>query len=413
MVFLVVFIDLLGFGIVLPLLPRYAEQYLTPLNVSGGLAGLTLGVLYSSFSLMQFLFSPMWGRISDRVGRRPVLLVGLVGSVVFYTLFGYASQLPPETSAVFALWLLLAARTGAGIAGATVGTAQAVIADTTTPETRSRGMALIGMAFGFGFTFGPLIAYAAVVWFPDHHGGPGFLAAGLSAVALFLGLALLPETRRPDGVPAGKRWFDIRASLETLRTPTVGLLVLTFFLTILGFAMFEATLSLLTQEAFAYKDDANFLVFAFVGFVLMFAQGGLYRPLAKRLSETTFMAAGVILMLVGLGLLAVVAALAGRTGVADAGGGTKALFYASLATGVIGFAFLNPSVQALISRRSDPARQGEVLGVNQSFAALARILGPVLGLWLFKLTANHVLPYAVGAALLVVVLGLTRQVKTA
>src|SRR3954468_14975120 len=145
-VFLVVFIDLLGFGIVLPLLPRYADRLLEPAGVSRQLHGWVIGGLLSVFSLIQFVFAPIWGRISDRIGRRPILLVGLVGSVLFYLLFGYASSLPHEDAAGarLALVLLFAARIGAGVAGATISTAQAVIADCTPPERRKQGMALIG-----------------------------------------------------------------------------------------------------------------------------------------------------------------------------------------------------------------------------------------------------------------------------
>src|SRR5262245_48709374 len=274
-VFLVVFIDLLGFGIVLPLLPRYGSEFLVPLlpsDTAAGLRGLILGVLMSSFSAMQFLFAPIWGQVSDRTGRRPILLLGLGGSVVFYTLFGLASTWGSGGACELGLILLFVARVGAGIAGATIATAQAVIADSTTPERRSRGMALIGVAFGIGFTFGPLIAYAAMLWFPESRGGPGYLAAGLSLVALLLGLRLLPETRRP-GVDAPHRKFDLSAMYRTLQTPTVGLLVLTFFLATFGFANFEGTLSLMTDKVFAYNDRDNFLVFAFVGFMLMIAQG--------------------------------------------------------------------------------------------------------------------------------------------
>src|SRR5947209_9143867 len=146
-VWLVVFIDLLGFGIVLPVMPRQAEPYLKHLQLSPEAQGAVIGVLFSVFSLMQFVFSPVWGRVSDRIGRRPVLLISLLGSVVFYALYGYAVSLPADAG-LTAVWLMLAARVGAGIAGASVGTAAAVIADCTPPDRRAQGMALIGIAFG-------------------------------------------------------------------------------------------------------------------------------------------------------------------------------------------------------------------------------------------------------------------------
>ena len=169
------------------------------------LRGRSIGLLMASFSLMQFLFAPGWGRLSDRVGRRPILLLGLAGSVVFYALFGYAASLSVAESATLALVLLFVARSGAGIAGATISTAQAVIADSTPPEKRKHGMALIGAAFGIGFTFGPLIAFGSLSFFPDHLEAIGYTAAGLSFIALVLALRILPETRRFETGPTQKR----------------------------------------------------------------------------------------------------------------------------------------------------------------------------------------------------------------
>jgi MFS family permease len=418
-VFLVVFIDLLGFGIVLPLLPRYGEAYVGALVAGGKEAkagGAVLGLLMASFSFMQFLVAPVWGRVSDRVGRRPILLVGLAGSVVFYTLFGYASDLPaePRHLAALALALLFVSRIGAGIAGATISTAQAVIADCTPPERRKHGMALIGAAFGIGFTFGPLVGFASLLWFPTHHGVIGYTAACLSFVALVLGLVLLPETRRFDTAPPlERRWFDWRAFHTVLRTPAIAPVVLIFFLATLGFGSFEPTLALLLKDAMHLSETNSFLVFAYVGFVLVMAQGFLYRRLAHHYTEATFMAAGITLMALGLLLLGGVSWLAFRgMPQASAESGTLwACLLVSLALAVVGFALLTPSAQALISRRSDPARQGEVLGVNQSASAMARILGPIFGLSLYFLTATHLLPYVFGAALLLLMLPLIPRIR--
>ncbi len=400
-VFLVVFIDLLGFGIVLPLLPRYADDYLTVLPA--GARGVAIGVLYSVFSVMQFVFSPAWGRVSDRVGRRPILMLSLAGSVVFYALFAAASTLPPE-QAWLALGLLFLSRMGAGVAGASVSTAGAVIADTTTPDKRAKGMALIGAAFGIGFTFGPLIGYFGLLAFDDARWAPGAVASGLSLVALLLAVRLLPETRTPGTAPAGKEFFSAARTREVLATPTVGALVLIGFLAIFGFAQFEGTLSLFTESAFGLTPRDNFLAFAYIGVVLMVAQGGLYRRMAGKVPEERLMAAGGGLMLLGLGGLAGVAwAASGREPGVPHEPWMKQAFYVVMAIAVTGFAFLNPSVAALISKRSDPGRQGEVLGVSQSFSALGRILGPFLGLVLFEADATRTLPYLCAAGLLVLV----------
>jgi MFS family permease len=401
-VFLVVFIDLLGFGIVLPLLPRYAKDLLTPAGIPDQLHGLTIGAILAVFSFMQFIFAPIWGRVSDRVGRKPILILGLAGSVVFYALFGYASSLA-SSDAKLALILMFVSRIGAGIAGATIATAQAVIADCTTPEKRAHGMALIGVAFGIGFTFGPLLAGLGLLIVPDRPEFAGYAAAGLSLVAWVIGVFKMPETRRPDSLSPRRNWLDVHGLGSTLRTPTIGVLVFTFFLATFGFAKFEATLALLTKD-FDYSDQENFWIFAYVGFVLMFTQGFLYRRLKDKYHEVSLIRLGVAFMFFGLVGLAAVA-LGSGSPMRQAG------FFIALALGVVGFAFLTPSVQALISRRSDPNRQGEVLGVNQSFSALARILGPVIGSVLFFAHSSHVLPYLSSAVLLVVVLGLLTKVR--
>lgn len=425
-VFLVVFIDLLGFGIVLPLLPLYAAFLLTPLYPDNPeRVGGVLAVLMASFSLMQFVFAPIWGRLSDRVGRRPILLLGLLGSVLFYALFAYASHIGFEGERGLAVVLILVSRIGAGIAGATISTAQAVIADCTTPENRSRGMALIGMAFGIGFTFGPLLCFAA--FFTESKAAPGLAASLLSLTALLLAIVLLPETLR-TGAAAGRRhWLRLGATIEVLRMPTIGALVATFFLATVAFGSLESTLALmnqylltegaqvrrLTEMPLEEIDDVfrkSSLIFAYVGLTLMLVQGGIVRRYITRVGELRFMRYGTLLMLLGLaGVIGTV------LGVASGGLRGAGLIFpvalAILAVLVAGFAMMTPSVQALISKRADPARQGEVLGVNQSASAMARIVGPAIGSSLFFVDSSHVLPYAMGVGLMACVFVLTLRLR--
>ena len=216
-IFLTVLIDLLGFGIVLPLLPIYAAQF------EPHPTGIQLGALMASFSAMQFLFAPLWGRISDRIGRRPVIMVGLFASLICYLLFGWATVRK-------SLVLLFVSRIGAGMAGATISTAQAYIADTTSVEGRAKGMALVGMAFGIGFTFGPLLGYLAV---PDGQGDPGpmpgVMAAVLSGVALVLAWFLLPESLNPESDQRSRRLFDLQVIKSATALPSIGSLVLAVF----------------------------------------------------------------------------------------------------------------------------------------------------------------------------------------
>jgi MFS family permease len=447
-VFLVVFIDLLGFGIVLPLLPLYADDLFGPL-LPAKLHGPMLGLLMASFSLMQFLFAPSWGRLSDRIGRRPILLLGLAGSVVFYALFGIASDIgvanrdsPNHGWLIAAVVLLFFSRLGAGLAGATISTAQAVIADTTTPDKRARGMALIGAAFGIGFTFGPLLGFASL--FLPIAGAPGYMASALSLLAFLYGWAKMPETRAasaPVSEHLRRRIFDMEGTLRVLRTPQVGVLVATFFLATFAFGSLESTLALvnrllltgenltreqraelLTFAAVKTTEQRNFLVFAYVGVVLMLMQGFVYRRLVQKVGEVRFLRLGVVFM--AAGLLGGVGILLWRpefevalnaTSFADTSLWPRlpllAAGLAAMTLAVIGFALLTPSAQALISKRGDPHRQGEVLGVNQSASAMARILGPFLGLSMFDIVPTHILPFAVGAGLLGFVFLLSLQIR--
>src|SRR6267378_191531 len=214
-VFLTVFIDLIGFGIVLPLLPIYSQNF--------GASGLMVGIIMASFSAMQFLFAPAWGRLSDRIGRRPVLLVSTFGAALSYAVFGYGSTLPGST----ALGVLLGSRILAGICGANITVAQAYIADITPPEERSRKMGLIGMAFGLGFIFGPALGAVGMRFFGIT--GPGWIAARFCAANFLFALARLPESWKPTSEHATQR-PRLTQWIHTLSLPQVGLLVGIFFL---------------------------------------------------------------------------------------------------------------------------------------------------------------------------------------
>ncbi|QGJ71000.1 Tetracycline resistance MFS efflux pump [Planctomycetales bacterium 10988] len=361
-IFLTVFIDLIGFGMVLPLLPLYAEQFGTDES------GLVLGLLMSSFSAMQFLFAPWWGRLSDRIGRRPVLMIGLAGSVIFYGLFGIATvwgSLP----------LLFISRIGAGMAGATISTAQAYISDVTSNEQRTRGMALIGAAFGLGFTLGPMFAYFALWGKADQPGaGPGYVASGLSLVALVLAYFYLPESRQLR--PAGKtsqRESVAKGLRISLAIPSVALLILVTFFGVLAFAGFESTLSLLLHLSRENNLQETCLIFAFIGLVGTISQGVLVRTLARFVPDSLLAIGGTLCQALSFFMLS-----------QSGPGSPPAFLFAGLTLLAVGFSFFNTSMNALISRRSDPNRQGIVLGFLQSSTALARILGPILGLLIFK-----------------------------
>jgi len=385
-IFLTVFIDLLGFGMVLPLLPIYADVF------TEDPAGWRLGLLMASFSAMQFVFAPVWGRISDHIGRRPVLMVGLAGSVIFYTLFGFATNLG-------SLPLLFVSRIGAGIAGATIPTAQAYIADSTSLEMRPKGMALIGVAFGLGFTFGPLLGFLAV---PSGRGDPGpwpgYAAAILSGVALLLAVFKLPESKRAESESAGRKILDLDAFRQSLSTPSIGLLLLVVFLCIFVFANLETTLSMLikgTREArespFRFSWGQVCLTYAYIGFTLALIQGGVVRRLAGRIDEGRLAAAGAVLDVVGFAMMA------GAIYYTSSG-----LLLAALAVVVAGVSLIQPNVNSLLSRRSDPKKQGVILGVGQSVNSLARIIGSAVGIPLLKL--DFTIPYYLDAGLMALIL---------
>ena len=377
-VFLTVFVDLVGFGIVIPLVPLYAEAYApTPL---------AFGVLMASFSAMQFLFAPLLGRLSDRVGRRPVLLVSLCGSVLGYLLFAFASSFAG----------LLASRILAGVMGANIGTAQAVIADVTPHGDRARGMGLVGMAFGLGFVFGPAIGGFAVRVSPAL---PGLVAAGLSLAAFTWAYFGLPETRPASAAARPPRhWFPLRAVLHGFRRPVLGPLLLLTLLNTTAFANFEATFAQFARSRFGHDPSTISWLFVLIGVTGAAVQGGLIRRLVPLLGEAR---------LVGIGTTLLALSFAGFVLVPGQAG-----LLALVVTTAAGSGLTNPALSGLLSRSTGADEQGEILGAAQSLSSLGRIVGPFWGehAWFAWGAAG---PYGTGAlleaaAVVVVLLGLWR-----
>jgi len=381
-IFLIICIDLLGFGIVLPLLPYYGAYYQA--------SKVEIGLLMASFSAMQFLFAPIWGRVSDRVGRRPILLLGLVGSTVCYAVFGWVSQFPADhlIAGISPLAWLFISRLGAGVAGATISTAQAYISDVTTKAERGKGMVLIGIAFGIGFTFGPLIGAPFVSDNPTDapSSWPGYVAAAISAFALLLAIFRLPESLHEGSAPTGRNWFNLKELRVAVTQPSVLLTLITIFVATFAFAQLEATLPYLMKEM-GFSARSNLYVFAYIGFTLLLFQGGLIRRMIPKTGEYKMGIMGAVCLATGLLLIGSIIGHMSFT-----------TLMIVLPVSVLGFSAVSPALQAMLSLGSKESDQGGVLGVGQSVSSIARIFGPVLGYWMLDVTLA--LPYWVGAGLM-------------
>jgi DHA1 family tetracycline resistance protein-like MFS transporter len=348
--FVTVFLDLLGFGMVLPLLPYYAVHF--------GADAFAVGGLLAIYSFAQFIFSPIWGRLSDRVGRRPLLLMSLIGSSVGLVTFGLANS----------LWLLFASRAFAGITGATISIAQAYIADSTTAENRAKGMGIIGAAFGLGFVFGPAFGGLLAAY---GHGVPAFVAAGIALANFAFAAIKLPESlpleRRGEVVARG---FSLARLGRAATIPGMPVLMATYFFTILAFATMEATFPLVTLQRFGFNEVSNGYVFAYLGVLIVILQGGLTGRLVKRFGEKPLIIVGAVMLCIGLAGLPLAPSVP--------------MLMLVLIPLAVGNGLTNPSLTALISLTAEAGAQGETLGVGQSLASLGRILGPLWGGFAYK-----------------------------
>jgi MFS transporter, DHA1 family, tetracycline resistance protein len=363
LIFLTVFIDLIGFGIIIPLMPLFAEKF--------GASASTVGLLLMSYSLMQFIFTPVWGRLSDKIGRRPVLLISLTASAIGYLIWAFSNSLE----------MLFVSRLVAGFGNANLAVAQAYISDVTTPENRAKGMGMVGAAFGLGFVLGPAIGGIA-----SHLGvglnHVGFIAAAFSIIDLVLTAARLPEPENRSQAGHDRFRPDPGFYFRTVTDSRLALPIAIFFISTFAFANMEATLVLLTERYFHYGVAENSWMFAYIGIVIVFVQGGLIGRLSKKLGEKPLVAAGTAMLAVGLLLTPATKEVAG--------------LYVALGLLAVGSGINTPANQSILSKLADPDKVGGVMGVGQSVATLGRILGPIAGGFLFEKVGVQV-PYIVGA----------------
>jgi DHA1 family tetracycline resistance protein-like MFS transporter len=380
-IFTTVFLDLVGFGIIIPLVGIYGRHY--------GASILELAVLGSIYSLMQFFFSPIWGHWSDRIGRRPIILMSLCGSVVSYFLFAFATN----------LWLLIFSRALAGIFAANISTAQAYIADVTSEKDRAKGMGLIGAAFGIGFTLGPPVGGISAAKLGL--AAPGIIAGSFCLLNLIAAYFRLKESL-PESVRAHNREKDAQnphkrsarmVQFETAkriaRDSHLFLPVISIFFATFAFSNLEQVFSLFIQAKFSIPvEDAAYrtgMVLMWSGVLGALIQGGLIRKWVPKYGE-------VKLVIIGLVTQGIAMVLFSQSP-------TYGSFFITAIPLAFGSGLINPTLAALVSKRAGAHEQGAVIGVKEGFSSLARIFGPFCGLLAFGVKAQ--LPFYIGGAVVI------------
>lgn len=380
----IAFVDLIGFGLIIPLQAVYAKRL--------GASGLTFGLLVGVYAAMQLIFNPILGRWSDRVGRRKVLLISIAGSVLSHILLGCAdltSSLP----------LLFIARIFDGITGANVTTAQAYIADVTTAQNRAKGMGMFGAAFGLGFVVGPALA-ALLTTIGSHVSGeqygtswPGFGAALIALVAFILVWRYLPESRKPNQQPTARSYgLSLSGLRRSAGNPRFRELLTLVFGATFAFVLFEVTLVYLCMNSLGVTMQGSGLIFAYFGIMMAMVQGGLLGRLVPRFGEARLVSVAPFCTAAGFILLGLIPLAS-----------TRPIAWALLLIGclptVLGHGLTGPNLNALISRQAPDDRQGITLGISQGVGSLARAIAPPLGGILYDLGPSW--PYALGAIMLV------------
>ncbi|MFH0795079.1 MAG: MFS transporter [bacterium] len=375
-IFLTVFIDFVGFGILIPIQPYYARTF--------GATAQQVTLLSVAFSIMQFIFAPFWGRLSDRWGRRPILLLSILGTGASYIFYGLAHN----------LWLLYIARILAGLFAANISVAQAYVADVTSEQARSRGMGAIGAGIGLGFLFGPVIG--AITSHGANYALPSFMAAAVALGNFTFAYFELPESlSRPERSDYAHRRFDIEALKRAFSQPAIARLLIMYFLLYVGFSNMETTFGLLMDDRYRLSSSQTGYLLGYMGIVVVLVQGGLVRWVTKYLSDRAMMIVGCIVLVFALAYLPLAPSVK--------------LLLIPLGMCSLGNGLSHPAMLSLISRCCKPEEKGGILGLNTSMGSLGRILGPLWAGWIYE---QHITgPYWTGSALVVVVILIAFSLK--
>ncbi|WP_420631239.1 MFS transporter [Candidatus Leptofilum sp.] len=397
-IFVIVLVDLLGLTIIIPLLPLYATAF--------GASPFVIGLLGAAYPLMQFLGAPILGRLSDKYGRKPVLIVSQIGTFAGFLLLGFANS----------LWLIFVSRLIDGISGANIATAQAAISDSTTEKTRTQGLGLIGAAFGLGFIIGPVIAFVSLALTDNDYSVPAFAAAAFSLFSIILTSTWFKETLTPEKrqLAGGKVSLSLGALVTAVKHPAVGLLLVLMFAQQLAFGGFEQILALFTLNRLGLNASGNAVVFVFVGFIVVAVQGGLIGRWSRKYGDRRLVYGGLGLLAVGLTLMGFTphqpvpwyseAELIEELSSTSDGSGESirsdfpvelpneadsswlgiAWLLVMMIPAGIGGGILQPAINSLITKRIAANEVGGMLGISASFFSGANALAPIIGGALFE-----------------------------
>lgn len=379
--FVTTFLDLLGFGIIIPILPIFIKEL--------GAEDFQVGLIAAVYPVMNFLFSPFWGTLSDRYGRRPIILWSIVITAIAYIVFANAQ----------ALLIVFLSRMLSGIGSANISVAQAYIADVTDPKDRAKSMGLIGAAFGLGFIFGPSAGgYLKSISAEGTVDLVGYVTAGLCILNFILAYFLLPESLVNKKAETRFNFKVITGIVNELKKPSIRELLLTNFIFTVAFMLMQISCSLMWKEVSLLSDEYIGYVFTFIGVTTAIVQGGLVGRLVKQFGENRLLVFGSFLMLVGMVILPFAAQ-------------EYFIPFELVALALIALAngCLTPNISSLLSKFASPQEVGQTLGVNQSFGSLARASGMSLSGVLYSY--NFQTPFFAGATLMFFCVFLTITIR--